>query len=73
MGRPEIYTDDAQVRVSAHGTSRLQRGSDRRAIVDALIDRGGKMSLRELDEHFGISMRRKAIALVRVGWLELEE
>jgi hypothetical protein len=71
MARPEIYKDGTMVCVSTTGDSRLQKGSDRRAIVDAIIDHGGCMSMKAIDSHFGLNMRSKVIALRRAGWLSL--
>ena len=73
VGRPEVYTNDARVCLSASGGSKLHKGGDRRAIVDALVDRGGCMTLGQIDEHFRASVRDKVIALVRIGWLTINE
>ena len=70
-GRPPIYTDATRVCVRASGKTRLQLNSDRRAIVNMLIDRGGCATLTEIDAHFGFSIRDKVMALVRAEWLEV--
>ena len=70
-GRPPKYDGNTRLRVRPEGTSRLQPESDRRAIVNAMIDHGGIMTLKELDDHFGIRVRSKALALARAGWLEV--
>ena len=73
MARPDVYVDEAVVAVTGHkARSRLQAGSDRRAIVNRIIDAGGSMTLLELDEHFGYDIRNKVVALVRNGWLEVK-
>lgn len=71
-GRPPAYGDDARVYLSATGKSKLQAGSDRRAIVNVLIEHGGTMTLKELDDHFGFVIRDVAIRLQRAGWLRIE-
>ena len=72
MGRPKKYTDDTRVTLHARSGARLNRGSDRRAIVEVLLERGGTMTLGELDEHFGFSVRAVVYALERSQWVELE-
>jgi len=69
-GRPEQYGDNAQICVRTTGRSKLQKHSDRRAIVEAIIDAGGVMTLGQLDAHFEYSVRLKVLALVRSGWLD---
>ena len=71
MARPVIYNDDTKFCVRPTGDSKLQKHSDRRAIVDLMLDNGGCMTLREVETHFGFPMRLKVIALVRAGWLSL--
>lgn len=74
MGRPMIYTDKTTVIVSAEqARTKLQNGSERRAIVNYLIDNGGKKTLAEIDAHFGYIIRPSVIALVRSGWLTVKE
>jgi hypothetical protein len=71
MGRPTLYHDGAKLCVRPTGQSKLQRNSDRRAIVEVMLENGGCMTLGEIDSHFGYDMRMKAIALLRAGWLSL--
>ena len=71
MGRKEIYNDKTKLRISTKGKTKLQPNSDRRAIVNLMVDRGGVMTLKGIDDHFGFEIRDKAIALVRAGWLEV--
>jgi len=74
MGRNQVYTDDTKVAVrAARSKSRLQQGSDRRAIINHLIDVGGQSSLLAIDEHFGYEIRTKVAALLKTGWLEVVE
>lgn len=73
MVRPQIYRDETKVRVAPNGRSKLQPASDRRALVDKIIDNGGVMTLKEIDDQFELPMRAKVVALVRGGWLEVVE
>lgn len=70
MGRTAIYTNDTKISVSGHtARSRLQPGSERRAIIDKVIDLGGAIDIGQLEEHFGYDLKGKVAALVRIGWL----
>ena len=69
-GRPKTYKSNTVVRVAPDGSSKLQHQSDRRAIVDFLLDCGGVATLGEIDAYFEMEMRDKVVALVRAGWLE---
>lgn len=71
--RPRKYDEDTVVCLSSSGSGRLQKMSDRRAIVDLLIEHGGCMSIGAINAHFRFSMRQKVIALVRSGWLTVRE
>ena len=71
-GRPPMYSDDARVYLSATGKVKLQHGSDRRAIVNALVEHGGCMTLAELDKQFGFIIRGRVYALQRAGWVRIE-
>lgn len=73
LGRPPIYTDDSRVYLSTTGKTKLQEGSDRRAIVNALVASGGAMTLKELDDKFGFIVRDKVFALQRAGWVRIGE
>lgn len=74
MPRPAVYTDATVVAVSAKEAShKLQANSDRRAIVNYLVDSGGRATLKEIDEHFGFDIRKTVLALARAGWLEIAE
>lgn len=73
MGRTRIYTEDTRVHVHASGDSKLQQHSDRRAIVNLIIENGGAMTMGAIDEHFGFCIRDKVAALIRAGWLSAEE
>lgn len=69
-GRPAMYTSDTRVYLTTEmARSRLQTGSDRRAIVNCIIDHGGSMTMQEIDDHFGFNTRGRVIALIKSDWL----
>jgi hypothetical protein len=72
LGRPPIYTANSKVYLCATGQTKLQSGSDRRAIINVLVDNGGSMTLGELDARFGFSVRSRVFALQRSGWVRIE-
>lgn len=73
VGRPPQYSDAAKVFLNTTGRSKLQMGGERRAIVNVLVDAGGVMTLKEIDEKFGFIIRTKVFALQRAGWVRIEE
>lgn len=74
MARPITYTKATKVSVhSAKARSRLQKGSERRALVDKIIELGGKPTIADLETHYGYDMNAKVAALIRAGWLQVVE
>lgn len=71
-GRPKTYTDETVVCIDARSGTRLQRNSERRAVVELILDNGGCMAMGAIDEHFGFSMRERVIALIHAGWLRVK-
>ena len=71
VGRPEKYTDDSRVYLCADGRIKLQAGSDRRAIVNLLVDNRGSMTLGEIDRTYGFSVRDVVFDLVKAGWVRI--
>jgi hypothetical protein len=71
-GRPKVYQDDTVVRINAISRTKLQEKSDRRAIINYLVEHGGSATLKDIDDHFGFDIRAKVMALVYGGWLEAE-
>lgn len=73
-GRPPIYEDSTVVSVSGKkARSRLQQDSERRAIINAVVDGGGRMTIAQICEKFGYDLRGSIKALIRSGWLEVVE
>lgn len=69
-GRPRILADDAVITVNTEKTkSKLQMASERRAIVNKVIDAGGTITVKRLDDEFGYSVRAKVLSLISAGWL----
>lgn len=65
------FRENDPLRISSNGRSKLQRFSDRRAIINFVIDSGGETTLAEIEEQFGVPMRSQVTALVRLGWLRV--
>lgn len=74
IGRPPIYSDTTRVCLCGrNAASKLQEASDRRAIVNYLIDAGGCASVQDINSHFGFDIRKAISDLVRTGWLEIND
>lgn len=72
MGRKPMYQDEDVVVLCARSAeTSLRAKSERRAVINALIDAGGRMSLGAIDEHFGYDIRKTVVSLVRDGWLAI--
>lgn len=72
MARPITYTDGTMVAVRTAGRSaRLKPRGERRAIINYMVDEGGIVTLKQIDDHFGYAIRSKVVALLKAGWLEL--
>lgn len=71
VGRPMEYHADTLVRLHVTGTSKLQKASARRAVINLIVENGGSMTIGEIDEHFDFSMRDVVMGLVHTNWLEV--
>jgi hypothetical protein len=69
MGRPKLFDDQTEVCIHARAGNKLQEASDRRAVVQLLVDNGGIMTIGNINRHFGFDMTDKVGDLVRSGWL----
>lgn len=70
MARPPIYTDKTRIYIqSEKADAKLQQDSDRRAIVNVIIDNGGSMTLAQLNKHFGFNIKSAVMTLIRSKWL----
>ena len=70
-GRPLLHTDDTIVAISSsQARSKLQVDSERRAIINVIVDNGGKMTLKQINKHFGFDIRARVVALIDIGWLK---
>lgn len=73
VGRPYILEDAAVVYIDSRAArSRLQDASDRRAVINRVIDLGGKTTVGALNESFGYDVRAIVLALNKVNWLGVE-
>lgn len=71
-GRPKIYENSTLVCVNSEKASiKLQPNSERRAIVNRIIDNGGTMTIGAVCEAFGFDVTNNVKALVRRGWLRI--
>lgn len=76
MARPQTYTDDTRVGLSSppfESGTRLNKNTERRAIINFIIDEGGTATLKSIDDHFGYDIRRTTSTMVRLGWLKIVE
>lgn len=73
MARIPEYDNDTKVRLAPNGESTLKKFSDRRAIVNHLVDVGGVTTIGEISVHFGFDFRDAVVSLIRSGWLEVME
>lgn len=74
MPRPALYSDAATVSIdSRQAESKLQVNSDRRAIINVIVENGGAMTLKQLRKHFGYDIRTLVNSLVKLNWLRVEE
>lgn len=73
VGRPFILADHDVVFLSGKDAkSRLQENSDRRAVVNRIIDAGGRATVKDLNDAFGYDVRAIVLALAKVNWLGIE-
>jgi hypothetical protein len=73
MGRKFVIKPGQAVVLDAgNATAKLQKRSERRAIVDFVIEAGGKATIEEINEHFGYDCRHKVTTLAKVGWFRVE-
>lgn len=73
VGRPFTIADQDVVFLAAReAKSKLQESSDRRAIVNRIVDAGGKATVKELNDAFGYDVRATILALIKVRWLQVE-
>lgn len=70
-GRPPLLANAAVVFINGRAARTiLQSGSDRRAVINRIIDLGGRATVDELNTFFGFDIRPRLLALMREGWLD---
>jgi hypothetical protein len=69
-GRPPVLADGDVVFIDG-STARtiLQADSDRRAMINRLVELGGRATVQELNKSFGFDTRTRLLALMQQGWL----
>ena len=75
MGRKKVYTPKTRVylRVGENGAkSKLQAFSERRAVIDLLLEHKGVITLERLNEELGHDMRVAVESLVNANWVVIE-
>lgn len=69
MGRKQHLEDNAIIYLNTEMVkSKLQLESHRRAVVQLLVDNGGKMRLDRINDHFGFECRSVIRSLNLSGW-----
>jgi hypothetical protein len=72
MGRQAIYHDDAVIAINTReARHKIQPDGDRRAVLNFLLDQGGKATLKQVNDHFGFDMSSRVVALARNNWIEV--
>ena len=73
VGRPPDWTGDRRVCLAGgQAHAQVRRDSDRRAVLDAIIDSRGVTTYADLNDKVGYDTRRALLALRRAGWITLE-
>lgn len=71
MGRKVKYEDgDLFCVTGAEAATRLKLTSDRRALIDKIINLGGRAMLEEINTVMGFDARDIINSLVKDGWLD---
>lgn len=69
-GRPPVLADNDVVYIDGlNARTILQADSDRRAMVNRLVELGGRATVQELNKSFGFDTRPRLLALIQQGWL----
>lgn len=71
-GRPPNVEDTDLIVIRTSGKHKLQAMSDRRAVVNRLVENGGAMTVSELNDSFGFDIRRTIYDLIKAGWLAVD-
>ncbi len=70
IGRPPLIRNDEplEVRPTPEAT-RLQRKSNRRDVLNVMLEVGAPITIDTLNQHFGKCVRPTVMALVSAGWV----
>ncbi len=73
MGRPRVLSPTDLIRIHTTGKTKLQEHSERRAVVNALIEMKGVASVEDLNAAMKFNVESTIMSLTRAGWLEVVE
>ncbi len=74
LGRPPILVDSSVVVLDATtAVTRIQNASERRAVVNFLIECGGRATLYDINARFDYDTKNVVLALLRTGWVRIEK
>ena len=71
MGRNKALLETDKIAIVAKGKHKLQSNSDRRAVINLLVENGGVMHVEDINKHFGFDISAVIRALIAAGWLEV--
>jgi hypothetical protein len=72
VGRPLTASDKAVVVLDATSArTRIQVASERRAVVNFLINVGGRATIEAINTHFDYDIRTVLFALEKSGWVKV--
>lgn len=70
VGRPPVLADGDVVYITGPSAKTiLQNGSERRALINRIVDLGGRVTVKELNDSFGYDVRPLLLTLQRNGWI----
>lgn len=71
VGRPQKLEDGDIVYIcTERAVNKLQAESERRAVVQHLVNVGGRCSIGELNAHFEYDVRAVVLSLIRSRWFK---
>jgi hypothetical protein len=74
MGRKQHLEDSAVIFINTEKVkSKLQLESHRRALIQLLVDSGGRMRVAAINEHFNFECRSVIRSLLLSGWVGVKE
>lgn len=72
-GRPvKIRDDDIVYLNTINAKCGLKQWSEVRAVVNYIIDAGGRATIRDMNDYFGFHVRNRVMTLASSGWVKVE-